>query len=550
MKVVQSYGFMGTGPFVYTVELQESGISLINTKNGPGNSGPIPYAGAKIEVYSNVIGTANQLDFKPDLNNNFYWLVSDDVLTDRVTILDQGTLITPLVLDTGRYKGEFIFLNPNDYKYLYIVSDYTNNLPVTETVSYAYSAGDQIVIDAPLERGSSGVVSFAYSSTTGPFRIAIEYRNEIIADTGMLPGIASGTLTFVKTNVDDEDARIIVDNPSVTNTIDITSSGTALTSFYLDTTNGTLSNVCSQIATTLRRHNGSGSLPVAGDLIYTDVSGSTLYDGGNAYHVLSTVIMGAPSASSVYGSITSDGLITSRGSCTCSEIAVPLITQTDITVTQNQQVNVYVEVTNNPNSWELVTSCNEYSLEGGVSGAVFTYTDCGSVVKNVTVSRLQTQYVCASIAPTVVTGSGTVTLVGPCMENSLPEGLAFRDGFITGIPTTTGTTTIELIATNCFGDSINTTFDVIVESSVDLTPFAIDIDEPSVSGATACALTGTWKLLYHNGRADLPALNDTIFFDYKAVNRFVGGKMWYKVSGSLISYQIDEFGTVIDTHTC
>lgn len=550
MKVLQSYNYDGSPDFTYDVELLESGVSLINTKRGPGGSDSFPYETAKVTVYSNVIGTSGQLDFRPTLNNKFYYLQSNDILTDRSEILSQATLITPVVLDSGRYKGEFVYSNPDDYAYLYLISDYTNNVPVTTTVTHTYAAGDQIVIDGDLESGQAGQVSFSYNASAGPFRVAIEYNGTIVADTGDLPGAASGTLAFVKLNTDDETARVIIDNPTVSNTIDITSDGTFLTRFYIDTANGTLSNVCSQIATVEMHHNGTGTLPVAGDIIYLDSAGNNTYDGGNSYHVFSPVVMVVPSTSSIFGAVVTSGSVTATGSCTCSEVAVPSITQTDITIEQDQELDVYVEVTNNPTSWTLVTTCNEYSLDGGVLGAVFNYTNCDSETKDTTVSRGGIEYVCASALPTVVTGSGIVTLVDVCQEGSLPPGLSFKDGFITGVPTTTGTYTIELIATNCFGDSANATFDVIVQSSVDLTPFAIDVEEPSDTGADACALTGVYTLLYHNGKANLPGLNDTIFLDYKAVERFVGGKMWYNVRGALYSIQVDEFGTVIDIHTC
>lgn len=550
MKVLQSYNYDASPEFTYNVELLESGVSLINTKRGPGGDESFPYETAKITVFSNVIGTAGELDFRPTLNNKFYYLQSNDVLTDRDEIISQATLMTPIVLDSGRYKSDFVYTNPDDYAYLYLISDYTNDVPVTTTVTHTYDAGDQIVIDGDLETGQAGQVSFSYNASAGPFRIAIEYNGTLVADTGVLPGAAVGVLAFVKLNTSDETARVIVDNPSVSNTISISSDGTYLTRFYIDTTDGTLANVCSQIATVEVFHNGTGTLPVAGDIIYSDSTGDTPYDGGNAYHVFSPVIMVVPSSSSVFGAVVTSGAVTATGSCTCSEVAVPSITQTDITIEQNQELDIYVEVTNNPTSWTLVTTCNEYSLEGGVSGAVFNYTNCDSETKDTTVSRGGIEYVCASALPTVVTGTGTVTLIGVCQEGSLPPGLSFKDGFITGIPTTTGTYTIELIATNCFGDSANATFDVIVQSSVDLTPFAIDIEEPSDTGADACALTATYSLLYHNGKANLPGLNDTIFFDYKAVKRFVGGKMWYNIRGSLYSIQVDEFGTIIDVHTC
>jgi hypothetical protein len=549
MILKQSYKYGSSSEFTFSVEELQSGISLFSLKQGIGGVDFMPADGDTITVYSNVIGTAGERDFRRTLNNGLYYLVSDDLLTDYDSVMDQATTIV-IALAGGRYEGSFVYSNPNDFQYLYIISDYTNNLPSGSTIVHAFELGDNDVIDAPLPAGA-GLVEFPYNATLGPIRIGIVYNDNLVYDTGVLAAGGAGTMSFVKTGTDADKAYIVVENDVAANSVTIDSDGVSLTLFYIDKSDGTLANVCAQIATDMIWHNGINALPVAGDIIYADSTGFTPYDGNNAYHVISTVVMGAPSPTSSYAAISPDGTVLSIGSCACSEVAVPVITQTDITVTQNQPFTIYVEATNNPNSWELVTICNEYNLDGGARGAVFSYTDCDAISRVATVGLGQGMNVCASIAPTVDTGTGTVTLVGPCQEKSLPVGITFKDGIISGEAKVSGRQTIELIASNCFGDSLNTTFDVIVESSVNLTPVAIDISEPSSTGASACLLTGVYELLYHNNKVTrYPDLNSVIYSDPKGVDRFVGGNLWYKISGSLYSIQVDSLGVVVDTHTC
>jgi hypothetical protein len=84
-----------------------------------------------------------------------------------------------------------------------------------------------------------------------------------------------------------------------------------------------------------------------------------------------------------------------------------------------------------------------------------------------------------------------------------------------------------------------------------MTPFAIDVNDFMETGALACSLTPRYDLLYHNSKTSLiPELNDVIFVDMKGTTVFNGGKLWYNIDASTYSVQVDEYGTVIATHTC
>lgn len=549
MNLYQAYKRPSGPEYEIVSGYSQSGLSLFNEKSGIEGIDFIPMEGETVKMYSDYLGSVDSVDFKPELNNKMYYLFSNDIIQNRDSIVSQGTSIS-MTLVLGRYEGQFTYSNPNDYKYFYIVSDYTNNISTGLTITYTFGLNQKEVIDAYLN-DNVGVVKFDYSHSSGPFRIAIEYMGNLVADTGELPTASIGSLSFIKDNSTINECRLIVESMVSSNIVEIKSLGTTLTPFYLDVTSGTTGDVCSQVADRLLYHDGSNSLPVAGDTIYVDAVGSSVFDGENAYHVISTSLMVVPSGSSVYAAINNLGVVISTGSCVCSEASIPVITQTDITVAQNQQFSISVEVTNNPTSWTVISSCDKYALYGGAKGSVFTYTDCDSISRRATVSSDSSYEVCASVAPTVVTGTGAFALVDVCQDKSLPAGIQFKDGILFGSPVTTGSKTIELIASNCVGNSLNVSFDLIVESSVNLTPFAIDVSVASDSDSDSCALTGSFSLLYHNGVNAVPDLNDTIFIDQKARERFVGGKLWYLADDTTpYALQIDQLGVVIDKQSC
>ena len=550
MKLNQSYKHGDSKEYSYYVEYSQEGVSLFNEKIGIEGIDNTPAPGDTVTVYSNVIGSDGIVDFKPQINNNLYYLVSDDLITDRDVVLSQATII-PVTFISGRYVGSFVYNNPQSYRYLYIVSDYTNNLPISGSINYNFTPGQKEVVDMDLD-SSIGVVKAEYSTSFGPFRIAVEYNGFIVADSGEVLDPGAGILSFVKTNTEINKARLIFINESDSiNSVSITNNGVSLTSFYVNKSPGLLDDVCSQAANTNAFHNGSNALPKAGDTIYEDSIGSIAYDGDNSYHVISSLYMLFPSDSSLYVSIDNSGVVTSEGSCVCYESGIPVIEQGDITIYQNQSFSIYVEVTNNPKSWTLITDCNEYTLYGGPKGAIFTYNDCNSIPRRATVSGDSQYNICASIVPTVVNGSGSFNLIGSCQESSLPNGIQFKDGVIFGKPVTTGRSTIQLIASNCFGSSIPVSFDVIVQSSINLTPLSLDVKAASKAGSIACLVTPSYSMLYHNGKSTSPVVGDTVYLDQKANDPFVGGNLWFQVDDTIkFAVQIDQLGVIIDKFIC
>jgi hypothetical protein len=149
-------------------------------------------------------------------------------------------------------------------------------------------------------------------------------------------------------------------------------------------------------------------------------------------------------------------------------------------------------------------------------------------------------------------GDGKITLIGACVRDIFPAGLSFdiNSGVLSGIPTEACSYSISLIPTNCFGTGVSAAVSITIETGIQLTPFAIDVENFSTSGAGACALDPVYSLLYHDGIGNIPALNDKIYTDYKAKELFMGGSRWYKINDSTYSIKICETGKVCETNIC
>jgi hypothetical protein len=100
----------------------------------------------------------------------------------------------------------------------------------------------------------------------------------------------------------------------------------SLTSFYIDETDGDISNVCSQIPAIEYWHDGTDSLPSNNNKIYTDSIGSTVYQGNASLHLISTTpLMSPPVSGGIYISVDSNGDVIQNSGCDCTEYAVPFI---------------------------------------------------------------------------------------------------------------------------------------------------------------------------------------------------------------------------------
>ena len=582
MKLEGRFSYSGSATYdLGSIDESPNGLALFDSLTGFGGIDYMPYDGATVTIMSGIINAdPNIKDFTPSLNNKAYYLVSNTEYTelDRETII---SLATPVVmtLSGGRYVGTFVFANPSDLEYLYLVWDNTDSMG-SGTASYSGGESTKYLdVDFGDTIGNAGI---DHTLTGIPARFVLKYNNVVVGDTGYiglnspdnyneliaygvnpddiklvepLDGLVdngTGTITFSK-NTTSGDAVLSVYSPLPSTSWSLSQTDPVLTSFYIDTTNGTISNVCSQTANDQKWHDGVDPLPTVGRRVYDDADGLIGYNGANSYHLISVTSMGAPPVSGgVFMAIDADGVCYSYGECDCSEVAIPVIDQADIPLVMNESVNIIISATNNPTSWEIVTTCNEYSLTGGDKGSIFSVVDCKGVTKNVSVSANSTVIKCASALPTLSFGTGTITSVGPCYREILPDGLSFdiNTGTLSGTPTTTCDYTLELIATNCFGDSVATTIDISIASGINLTPFAMDVENFSDNGTDACLISPVYTLMYHNGIGNVPVVNDTIFTDHRGIDKFMGGERFYKVQDSLSSLKVCHNGKVCDSHVC
>lgn len=543
MKLSESFKYGSSVEYTFTAERNDDGVTLYESNFGAGGSDIYPAEGDTVTVY------ADGLDV--NLNNKCFYLVSNFANLNREQIISEGTEISLSVIG-DRLQGSFVFNNPNSFQYLYIVFDYTNIVEIGDTVSYGSSAIENKIINIPLPT-AIGNVNVAYSINNPGGRMVLFYNGEIASDTGVVSHSMSGNLELFKYSAEINEAKVVfVNTTALAMTFTATPTFPGLTRFFICDEDGTLSNVLSQIAINNNVwHNGPEPLPLAGDIVFTDDLGLNRYDGGNAYHVVSETLMTVPDPNAKYVSLNANGDVLSDASGGCSETLSPVITQGDVTLVQNQRLYLELEAENNPTSWSIVTSFNDYLLSGNEKGAIFTYNDVYGNAQRVTVSAFETQNVYSDDLPVLVTGTGSIELVGLYQNAGLPDGITFSNGILSGQTQKTGTWSITVIAANCVGDSLEVTFDIIVESEVNLTPFAIDVNDFMETGALACSLTPRYDLLYHNSKTGLiPDLNDVIFVDMKATTPFVGGKLWYNIDASTYSIQVDEYGTVIDKHVC
>ena len=330
---------------------------------------------------------------------------------------------------------------------------------------------------------------------------------------------------------------------------------TYLTEFYIDTDDGNLSNVCSQVPNTRVYHNGNNALPIVGDTIFLDDAGTDVYSPtpGSLHLISETSLVVPPPTGGIFISVLPNGLMDSQGGCDCDESAEPDITQGDIQVVIGNFVSIKVQADNNPTSWEIVTDCDEYTLDGGQKGSYFTYTECDGCDGKILVNYNTTARICSSTVPTLVTGDGSATLSGVCQDGSIIGGLLFNTvtGSIEGTPTEGGSRDITLKATNCFGTSTEYTFTITSVPAMTMKPFLIDRKNFQVDGTSACSVaTPELVIMYHDGCDDLPDIGNTIYLDGRGLEYFTGGDKYYNVSPSTYSYQINQFGQVIDKYSC
>jgi hypothetical protein len=551
MRITNGFEVDGNLYEYKNLEQRANGVALFDAQTGFGGIDFYPFDGATVKVVTGVIST-DMKNLEPEFNNKVYYLVSDRVYTrnDKDLMISLATEI-PVVLNVDVYEGTFVFNNPDSLPYLYLLWNYVDTLSGT-SANYVGDEADKIIT---VDFGSNvGIASLDYSVASAvDTQFVLKYNNAIVGDTGLINS-TSGSLAFNKFSPDITTALLYTYSPSSGNDWTVSRTLPSLTSFYIYAPNdGIESTVRDQIADTQMWHDGSGAVPVAGNNIYTDVNGLERFAGGNAYHLVSPTIMIAPPISGLTWVIVNDfGQAVSGGAVDYGPTIAPTITQGEIAIVRGESVDILFQADAQVDTWNVITSMDDYELTGSDTGTIFTYTDKYGNTVRVTVSINDTITIASSTTPVVILGSGGSTNIGVSISSVLPIGLDFdiNSGRLFGSVTDGYIFPIELTATNIIGTSAPVTVNIVIVSSNSLTPFAIDIENVSDDPAVSCALTGVYSLLYHNGNAALPDVNDIIFIDPRGLNPLMGGNVWYNIETGVYVVKVTESGAVSQSSNC
>jgi hypothetical protein len=551
MRITNGFEVDGNLYEYKNLEQRANGVALFDPLTGFGGIDFYPFDGATVKVITGVIST-DMKNLEPEFNNKVYYLVSDREYTrnDKDLMISLATEI-PVTLNVDRYEGTFVFNNPDNFPYLYLLWNYVDSLGVG-AANYTGDRSDKVIsVDYGVNVGIAGL-DYSVDNAVDT-RFVLKYNNATVGDTGFINS-TSGTLEFNKFSADITTAELYVYSPSDGNDWTVEKISPSLTSFYIYAPNdGVESTVKNQIANTQMWHDGSGAVPTAGNNIYTDANGFERFAGGNAYHLVSPTIMVAPPVSGLTWIIVNDfGQAVSDGAVDYGPIVAPTITQEDIYVVRDESVNVFFQADAQVDTWNIISDMDDYELAGSETGTIFTYTDKYTNTVRVTVNINETITVASSTIPVVILGDGGFTYLGVSISSVLPVGMTFdpATGRLFGSATEGYIYPIEVTATNVIGTSAPVTFNILITPEGSLTPFAIDIENVSEDVITSCALTGVYSLLYHNGNAALPDVNDIIFIDPRGLNPLMGGNVWYNIETGVYVVKVTESGTVSESSNC
>ncbi len=548
----QEYSFGVTTIDVPGTKLNDEKLAFNNKYEGFEGVDSVPEDGDSIILKSGVSGTSSLKPFNPNFGNKFRYYVTDTEYTEENIddLLLVATEIAAPVIVGGNYEGTFTFTRASK-KYLYLIYDYRNNISPGDTLTGSVAiTGD--VTSIVNYSGKIGNIDFTVTpGVTNNF--IIKWNGRVVAESGTIA--APTTLSFLKNEYEPGNVEVIVEGGGA---FTVGTAASTLTSFDIDLTDDDITTVCA--ATTspdTRLHTGSGALPAVGDVVYlTTLVDDPPYNGNNAFHRM------GPAPTTDYAFINESGVVLIVGSCTsCAEVAVPVITQPNITLTTGDAIDLTIPVTNNPITWDVITTCNTYQLNGGDDGALFTTTDCttGDTV-NSTVFRNSFSEICTTTAPVVVSGTGTSSLIGTCDDHVMPPGISLDklNGVLSGTANAPGTYTFTVTATNCFGTSINTDITIVVNPVTNNRRFNMDQANPEGTSGDACTIVSpyaAYSIFYHNGQKDYPEVNDIVseFCDCQ-LRPFNGGYLWYVTDeltgGKNNVIRIDSTGMVVEKVVC
>lgn len=524
--------------------------SLFNSYSNYEGMGSIPVDGDTIELKALEAGTATQQPFSSSLGSRMLYHISDDVYDlDTADDLSKiATNVTP-TLAAGTYTSSFTYTRANK-KYLYLIFDYRNDITASgATLSMASGVTTDTTFNTKINFDAiRGRATIGYNANTTANTFILKLNNNEIFNSGAVTG--AGTISFLKTSNTDNVYDLQVLTTGTDDGWSITPSLPSLTSFVLDTTGTTFALVCANTASTTKYHNGTAALPATGDIIYDNSTGTVFYDGNDQFHKV---------GANNYASINTKGLVLNGGVCTtCSEVAVPVINSTTIDAQTGRGFSFIIDATNNPEEFNIVSTCLEYVLEGGSKGALFSYTNCKSgLTEKINVPIENVVNISSTTVPTLINGTGTSTAGAISFTGALPENFSLNSltGQISCTNPRSGTYTFTMTATNCFGTSASTLITVNVAPNINLRRYNMDISNPQTTSTLACAVTPSYAQMYHNGKNDYPVVNDFVYslLGSKLV-RFAGGYKYYitdeLTGGKNNILRIDSIGQVVEKVVC
>ena len=576
----QKYNYSSSGVAGYEFNdtiFKPEDVSLYDTTSDVAGINGIPAPGDTVTVNAYKAPTSGLIaelnPFIPSTGNKVYYLLSNTEYTAEqyATVLSLATPITMSLVGT-EYSGSFVYTDPSNLAFLYLVWDYRNTVSCGSSISYSGVAATTPTI---VNMGANnGRVSFTYDAQSTPDRFTVSVGGNVVADSGYVglnssanynaliaAGVApsdialvapynglvnnsTGSLAWVRSSI--SETVLTVFSPLSSNSWSASTACPSLTSFTLDTTNGTIGNVCSQTPATTKYHNADGGTVSPGCTIYNDAAGAVVYNGGDAYHKTGTSLI----------FVTSTGVVTEIASCVCVETAPPIVTVSDMEFLVGQSVNFNVPATNSPTSYTLVSTCTNFSLFGGSDGAVFYGANCDTgYYESIVVSGGETASRCfTSGTVSKISGSDNATLVGAgsCSGYSLPVGLSFESltGNISGVVDGMGEYQATFTATNCYGTGPSTQVVVsAVQNDVPATSFEVFINGQASSAAACALLVIGWDSLYHSGYYTYPIVGDTVYLQARGGNTFDGDNLWYKTNNNQ-SCQISDSGVVLAVFNC
>jgi hypothetical protein len=580
MMTKQSFEYTGSNVYdIDNVIISNNNIAVFDQLTGIGGIGYMPYNGSTVVIKAGD-NTGSFQELAPTLNNKLYYYVSDVLYgpNDSDIIRADSTEI-PVIYSSGEFIGTFVFNNPNDFPYLYLFWDYNNTIDGSTNISYIGTT-DERIINWTIGTGI-GIAGINYNSVDTPTRFQVNWNGSVVADSGYvglnsltnyndlitagvdpedinlvfpydgLVNNGAGSLRFKKTDASVDTAEILVSSPISTSTWIINKVDPYLTSFYIDITDGDLINVCSQCPTTLYYHDGFNLTPQAGDIIYSDIIGATVYNGNNAYHMIDITSCTVPSPiNKSYVLVDENGSVRSIDTCNCGNTAVPIITQGDIYITVNEQINIPLSSLGDPTEFNLVGTCFNYILNGGTKSSLFSYIDCNSNQRYSSVSSDIQRSICASSTPILISGDGSFENNGPCNEYLINPGMSLdSSGMLNGIVPEIKNFSFSVTATNCFGTSLPVNINVFV-SEAGLIPFSVDIEQYKETSTDCCSITPSFSILYFDGKNSVPTLRDRVYRDQNSEEYFNGGEFWYFIDKSDYVIRIDNNGYVVDYSVC